>query len=213
MIIWGRHHLALAANQMGVIIVTRAESCMNIDRAPPTKESALPLQSMDTPLEKKVIRFNCKCRKISTKKCHLKKHCEECASSSPSFVLCCPRWFGSMLAACFIPWSHYCLRLRCPCSLWFVGNELAPPCPCSIILIEKVISHSAELIRKGKSMNPNRELTCSQPAERRGVVTLMLGRWRRCGWKRGEMGGGRRDRRVAANEVKRCFTCSGKPLY
>lgn len=70
-------------------------------------------------------------------------------------------------APVFIPWSHYCLRLRCPCSLWFVGNELAPPCPCSIILIEKVISHSMEQIGEGESVNSNQELTCSQPAARR----------------------------------------------
>lgn len=74
-----------------------------------------------------------------------------------------PRW----RAPVFIPWSHYCLRLRCPCSLWFVGNELAPPCPCSIILIEKVISHSTEQIGEGESVNSNQELTCSQPAARR----------------------------------------------
>lgn len=75
----------------------------------------------------------------------------------------------------FIPWSHYCLQLRCPCSLWFVGNELAPPCPCSIILIEKVISHSTEQIGECKSMNSNQELTCSQPAVRRGRANMTRG--------------------------------------
>lgn len=56
----------------------------------------------------------------------------------------------------FIPQSHYCLQLRCPDSQWFVGNELAPPC--SIILIEKVISHSTGQIREAEHMNFNQEL-------------------------------------------------------
>lgn len=134
------------------------------------------LQSPDTaPSEKsKVIQL--KCRKIGTK-------------WVKSFHLPLPALFSvahAGLAPCwrphFIPWSHYCLRLRCPCSLWFVGNELAPPCPCSIILIEKVISHSTEQIGEGESVNSNQELTCSQPTVRRGIATLILSR---CVWERG----------------------------
>lgn len=86
----------------------------------------------------------------------------------------------------FIPWSHYCLRLRCPHSPWFVGNELAPPCPCSIILIEKVIFHSTEQIGDGESMSSNQELTCSWPAEKLTTARSMLSRRSRWGIKSDE---------------------------
>lgn len=108
---------------------------------------------------------------------------QTCASDSALFFA-----VRAGLAPCwkphFIPRSHYCLRLRCPCSLWFVGNELAPPCPCSIILIEKVIFHSTEQIGEGESMNSNQELTCSRPTEELTTASLPL--WSRWGIKSNE---------------------------
>lgn len=112
------------------------------------------------------------------------------------FVLCCPRCLVPCWKPHFIPWSHYCLRLRCPHSLWFVGNELAPPCPCSIILIEKVIFHSTEQIGEGESMNSNQELTCSRPTEKLTTGRLMPSRWSRWGMKSDERNEDQKQDRV-----------------